>query len=315
MLILTDIIGVFFGVLKVSLQNILNKLDKVKRVNSTQYKALCPVHNEKTPSLSIKEASNGDVVAYCFGCGANGIEVVSALGLEQSELFRESYKMSEEKTDYEVEMKRQFLDDVAKQSKPLQGDDVVTKYLNNRKITAIPKTVRLLPEYKQGDAFYPCMIARIDDNQSNRISYHLTHLTHDGKKADVEIVKKVLPCERQMAGYASIKLFKHSGTLAVTEGIETALVYHQNTEIPTWALINAQNMKQWECPKDVVNLIIVADMDSSFTGQSVAYELARRSKSLIGKDGYLLERVNVSLIFKNETVIDSGVKCDYAELV
>lgn len=298
-----------------SLSNILAKLDKVKRVNGTQYKALCPVHNEKTPSLSIKEASNGDVVAYCHGCGANGIEVVSALGLDRSELFRESYQMSEEKPDYELQMKKQFLDDVSKQSKPLQSDDVVTKYLNNRKITAIPKTLRLLPEYKQGDVYYPCMIARIDDNDANRISYHLTHLTADGKKANVEIVKKVLPCEREMTGYASIKLFRHNGTLAVTEGIETALAYHQDTETPTWALINAQNMKQWQCPKDVVNLIIVADMDSSFTGQSVAYELARRSKSLIGKEGYLLERVNVSLIFKNEIIIDSGVKCDYAEIL
>ena len=298
-----------------SLENIIAKLDKVKRVNGTQYKALCPVHNEKTPSLSIKEASNGDVIAYCFGCGATGIDVVSALGLEKSELFRESYQMNEEKPDYETQQKKQYLDDVSKLSQTLANDNPVVKYLNSRKITAIPKTIRYLPEYKQQGEFHPCMVARIDDNEGNRISYHLTHLTRDGKKANVEIVKKILPCERDMIGYASIKLFKHSGTLAVTEGIETALAYQQENGVPTWALINAQNMKQWQCPKDIKELLIVADMDGSFTGQSVAYELARRSKSLIGRDGYLLERVNVSLILKNETVIDSGVKCDYAEIL
>jgi len=162
------------------------------------------------------------------------------------------------------------------------------------------------------------MIARIDNGDSHRVSYHVTHLTQDGKKADVPVVKKILPCERDSES-ASIKLYPHNGTLAVGEGIETMLMYTQENGIPSWALINAQLMKTWRCPKDVKQLIIVADMDSSFTGQSVAYELARRSAALIPKPEYALERVNVSLIFKKhgkpEIVIDSGDKIDYLEYI
>lgn len=51
-----------------------------------KWKALCPVHNEKTPSLGI--TLKGDkILMHCFGCGANGSEVMDALGLSIGELF------------------------------------------------------------------------------------------------------------------------------------------------------------------------------------------------------------------------------------
>jgi len=326
-----------------SLQNILNNLDKVTRQPDKSYKALCPCHTEKTPSLTIKEADN-KVIAHCFGCGASGVDVVNALGLDIDELFNEKRAMNEPYKPTQQEQERalnaKFLSEVSATTRKLTDNDPVTKYLNNRGIKAIPPTIRFLPEYRQDGVFHPCMIARIDNNtlhdvqyetinehgdtviktrrELQRVSYHVTHLTQDGKKADVPAVKKILPCERDSES-ASIKLYPHNGTLAVGEGIETMLMYTQENGIPSWALINAQLMKTWRCPKDVKQLIIVADMDSSFTGQSVAYELARRSAALIPKPEYALERVNVSLIFKkhgkHEIVIDSGDKIDYLEYI
>ena len=302
-----------------SLQNILNSLDKVIKTGHNSYKALCPCHAENTPSMTIKEDGN-NIICHCFGCGANGMEVVQALGLESSELFNESRRMNgkTEKSTEEIEREqnKQFLDDVSSSTVAANEQSPVAKYLQSRGIRSVPKTVRLLPEYRQNGKLHPCMIARIDDNERNRISYHLTHLTYDGKKADVEIIKKILPCERESTG-GSIKLFPHSGTLAVAEGIETALIFNQVNDIPCWALVSAQNMKTWRVPGDVVDLIIVADIDASFTGQSVAYELARRSVALIGKDGYKLKRVNVRLLFKfrgeTEEITDCGIKIDYAD--
>lgn len=41
----------------------------IKR-NGNEYIALCPFHEEKTPSFTLKS----DLKSYrCFGCGANGI--------------------------------------------------------------------------------------------------------------------------------------------------------------------------------------------------------------------------------------------------
>lgn len=50
------------------------------------YRALCPAHGDKTPSLSIKEGDDGRVLLHCFaGCGIG--EIVAAMGLRMSDLF------------------------------------------------------------------------------------------------------------------------------------------------------------------------------------------------------------------------------------
>lgn len=50
------------------------------------FKALCPAHGDKTPSLSIKEGDDGRVLLHCFaGCGIG--EIVAAMGLRMSDLF------------------------------------------------------------------------------------------------------------------------------------------------------------------------------------------------------------------------------------
>lgn len=69
-----------------SIETLLSRLHKVKRRSNNQWMACCPVHQEKTPSLSIKD-DNGTVLIHCFGCGAGGVDVCGALDVEPSELF------------------------------------------------------------------------------------------------------------------------------------------------------------------------------------------------------------------------------------
>ena len=70
-----------------SIDNILNALDGVKSRGQGRYMALCPVHSEKHGSLAITDKEDGVTVLHCFGCGASGLDVLAALGLEPSELF------------------------------------------------------------------------------------------------------------------------------------------------------------------------------------------------------------------------------------
>ena len=75
-----------------SIDTILIALDGVKSYSKGRYKALCPVHSEKHPSLSITDLGDGRIIMHCFGCGANGLDVVKALGISPEELFPEKPK-------------------------------------------------------------------------------------------------------------------------------------------------------------------------------------------------------------------------------
>mgnify|MGYP000973505646 CR=1 FL=1 len=70
-------------------EEILSRLEKVKANGTRKWTACCPVHGDRSPSMSIKEESDGKVLCYCFACGAKGVDVVNALGLPVGALFGE----------------------------------------------------------------------------------------------------------------------------------------------------------------------------------------------------------------------------------
>ena len=65
---------------------ILERLQKVRRTGAGRWIAACPAHDDRSPSLAVREADGGRVLIHCFsGCSVS--EVVGALGLELSDLF------------------------------------------------------------------------------------------------------------------------------------------------------------------------------------------------------------------------------------
>lgn len=60
--------------------NLLERLDGVRKTGSDRYVARCPAHADKTPSLSIREMSDGRVLIHCFG-GCETEDVLAAVGL------------------------------------------------------------------------------------------------------------------------------------------------------------------------------------------------------------------------------------------
>lgn len=68
------------------IDNLLSKLEKVKRTGHNKWVARCCCHDDRTPSLSIAE-NGGTVLMHCFGCGASGVDVCDALGIDVNELF------------------------------------------------------------------------------------------------------------------------------------------------------------------------------------------------------------------------------------
>ena len=71
------------------IDNILDRIDGAKKTGPDKWQARCPAHDDRSPSLSIKEGPDGTVLLKCWaGCSAQGI--VEAVGLELRDLFPRS---------------------------------------------------------------------------------------------------------------------------------------------------------------------------------------------------------------------------------
>lgn len=68
------------------IEELLDRLEKVRPTGKDKWVACCPVHGDRNPSMSVAE-KDGRVLCHCFSCGANGLEVIQALGLSPSVLF------------------------------------------------------------------------------------------------------------------------------------------------------------------------------------------------------------------------------------
>ena len=80
------------------INNLLDRLGKVKGRDG-KYTALCPAHDDRSPSLSITEAQEGKVLINCHsGCPAE--DIVAAVGLELKDLFPESNLSPQQKQLY-----------------------------------------------------------------------------------------------------------------------------------------------------------------------------------------------------------------------
>ena len=88
---------------RIDLVEVLSPYVDFKKAGSS-YKALCPFHDEKSPSFVIKK---GDSHYHCFGCSAHGDAIAFLMDyakmsfLEAVESLAEKFSVPLEKTEYE----------------------------------------------------------------------------------------------------------------------------------------------------------------------------------------------------------------------
>ena len=68
-----------------ALNTVLSRLDKVQRMGNDRYKALCPAHSDRSPSLAIKD-DGGRLLLHCFG-GCETLDVLGAIGLDFADIM------------------------------------------------------------------------------------------------------------------------------------------------------------------------------------------------------------------------------------
>jgi hypothetical protein len=77
---------------------LLDRLDGLTERGPGQWVAKCPAHDDRNPSLSIRETSDGTVLLKCWS-GCTAAEVVAAVGLELGDLFPKTERTSKKYRD------------------------------------------------------------------------------------------------------------------------------------------------------------------------------------------------------------------------
>jgi hypothetical protein len=246
--------------------------------------ARCPAHDDRTPSLSIRDADDGKVLVHCHaGCHqARVIAALRARGLWTDNTPRSILRCAQRRS---VEHKPDQDQDSAKRSEaaltlwhsamPAPATPVAT-YLASRGICLPPPaTLRFHACLKHpGGGIWPAMVGLVTRGTDNApIAIHRTFLALDGvAKAPVTPDRMMLgPC-----GGGAVRLAASGDVLMVGEGIETVLSAMQATGYPAWAALSTSGLRKLDLPSDARDVIVLADGDDP--GEAAARECAWRWK-------------------------------------
>lgn len=170
----------------------------------------------------------------------------------------------------DVEAQRARMNDLWRHAGPVQHGDRVDRYLRSRGIAldAFPAVLRT-------STTRSCrgMVAKVTTPDGKPVNVHRTFLTEDGRKADMETPRKLMPGPFPLG--SAVRLFPAGETLGIAEGIETALSAHLMFGVPVWAALTADSLEAFRPPEGVRRLLVFGDHDPNFVGMAAAYRLAK----------------------------------------
>jgi hypothetical protein len=241
--------------------------------------ARCPAHDDREPSLSIRDA-DGKVLVRCHA-GCNQRDVIAALkdrglwdGKAHSSLRTSRHrKVSPPRPDPD-QVERSAVALSIWQSTIAAGGTPVEAYLASRGLNcSLPPSLRFHRGLKHpSGGIWPCMVALVTRGADNTpLAIHRTFLSHEGRgKAPVEPEKMMLgPCRG-----GAVRLRAPGEVLMIGEGIETCLAAMQATGHPAWAALSTSGLRALDLPGCVRDVIVLADGDDP--GEAASRDSALR---------------------------------------
>jgi putative DNA primase/helicase len=240
--------------------------------------ARCPAHEDRTPSLSIRDSNDGKVLVRCHA-GCEQVRVIAALrsrGLwtdRRPPLFarRVAPPNAERPPDLDEAKRIEAALAIWRSTTPARGTLVETYLLSRGLHLATPPMLRFHTGLKhRSGGSWPAMVALVTRGTDDApLAIHRTFLDGGGK-APVDPQKMMLgPCRG-----GAVRLGDPTDLLMVREGIETCLAAMQVTGNPTWAALSTSGLRTLDLPKDVHNVIVLADGDDA--GEAAARDCAWR---------------------------------------
>jgi hypothetical protein len=242
--------------------------------------ARCPAHDDREPSLSIRDADENKVLVRCHA-GCDQEHVIAALrgrGLlgesgPRSSPWKARRKPIKCKLDRDDARRTEIALAIWQSATPAPGTPVAA-YLASRGIHLPPSdALRFHNGLKHpSGGFWPAMVALVTNGIDGApIAVHRCFLGREGGgKAPVDPQKMMLgPCQG-----GAVRLAAHSDVLMVGEGIETCLAAMQASGHPAWAALSTSGLRALDLPETVRQVIVLADGDDP--GEAAARDCALR---------------------------------------
>lgn len=270
---------------QVAIEDVIGQALQLKK-NGREFVALCPFHNERTPSFTV---SVDKQFYHCFGCGSHGDVIAFVMNYENLDFKAALDQLETRKgltprkhvasvprnTEHEASLHGAAMR-VWRESRPAEGT-LVEKYLASRGVAFGIECADLrfhaaCPFGKTQDGmqrYVPAMIALVrNPGTRDPMGIHRTELTTDGRKAD----RKMLgPCH---GGAVLLAPHHPDQGIGIAEGIETALAVMELGGGPVWATLSSGSLARFPLLGGISKLSIYADNDQA--GIKAARECANR---------------------------------------
>jgi len=242
--------------------------------------ALCPVHEDRSPSLSISAAKDGMVLVRCHA-GCDQRDQIAALrerGLWQatgraSRIAANQRRRIAEEPDADALKRSAAALAIWQASHAAEGTPVADYLLSRGLDLPASPALRFHAGLKHpSGGVWPAMVALVTHGAIGLpIAVHRTFLVRDGGgKAPVDPAKMMLgPCQGGV-----VRLCEPGDVLMIGEGIETCIAAMKASGRPAWAALSTSGLRSLDLPRDVRDVIVLADGDEP--GEAAAQHCARR---------------------------------------
>jgi putative DNA primase/helicase len=246
--------------------------------------ARCPAHEDRDPSLSIRDADDGKVLVRCHA-GCDQGRVIAALRSrrlwdENGHPYRRFSRLvsriaADDQPDFDGAKRSEAALAIWHSATPADGTLVET-YLASRGLhLPPPRTLRFHAGLKHpSGGIWPAMVALVTRGVDDApLAIHRTFLARDGAgKAPVDPQRMMFgPCRG-----GAVRLGLPTDVLMVAEGIESCLAAILATGDPAWAALSTSGLRALDLPGDVHEVIVLADGDDP--GEAAARYCAVRWK-------------------------------------
>ena len=248
----------------------------------SSWMAHCPAHDDRKPSLSLGDASDGKTLVYCYA-GCDQRTVIAALG-DRGLWSQTGKRLATGFAKPRRQIARGRLEgadrtraalELWRAARPAAKTPVET-YLRSRGLYLKPPiSLRFHSGLRHpSGGYWPAMIALVTRGSDDEpLAIHRTFLALGGLgKAPVGPVKMMLgPC-----GDGAVRLAEPEERLMVGEGIESCLAAMQATGRPAWAALSTSGLRRLDLPERIRDIVVLADGDEP--GEAAASDCGRRWK-------------------------------------